>query len=133
MREHAAEVAAIAVAPDAPTFDNTVAALDAAAATLGRIERLFHNLASSETSPALQAVEREMAPRLAAHHNGIHLDAALFARIDQVHRDRATRSGSMPRRSPWSSASTSISCSPARGSRRRRRRASPKSSSGSRG
>src|SRR5439155_20824927 len=57
-----------------------------------RIELLFHNLCASETSPALQAVEREMAPRLAAHHNAIRLNAKLFARLDRVHMERTNLS-----------------------------------------
>src|SRR5512143_1642307 len=64
MREHAAEVAAIAGRAEAPRFENTFAALDRSGRALGRIERLFHNLAASETSPALQEVERAIAPRL---------------------------------------------------------------------
>ncbi len=90
MRVHRDEVRTIATRTDAPTFENTVAALDRSGRALVRIELLFHNLASSETSPALQAVEREMAPRLAAHHNAILLDAQLFERIDRLHEARAT-------------------------------------------
>jgi peptidyl-dipeptidase Dcp len=82
---HRAEINAIAHNAAAPDFDNTVAALDRSGCLLTRISLLFENLASSETSPALQAVEREMAQPLAAHANAIHLDAALFARIDRVH------------------------------------------------
>ncbi len=89
MRLHADEVAAIAGATAAPTFDNTVAALDRSGRALVRIELLFHNLTGSETSPALEAVEREMAPRLAAHHSAVYLDPKLFERIDRVHRQRA--------------------------------------------
>ena len=85
MRAHRAEIDAIAASPEPPTFENTVAALDRSGRDLARIERLFCNLAASETSPALQAVEREMAPRLAAHDSAIHLHAALFARIDALH------------------------------------------------
>jgi peptidyl-dipeptidase Dcp len=86
LSEHAAEVAAIAEQADAPTFENTLAALDRSGRRLSRIERLFFNLAASETSPALQAVEREVAPRLAAHESGIFLNARLFVRIDALHR-----------------------------------------------
>jgi len=86
---HAAQVRAIATAAAAPTFANTIAAFDASGRDLKRIEMLFGNLTSSETSPALQQVERDMVPRLAAHHTAIHLDSALFARIDAVHRRRA--------------------------------------------
>src|SRR4051794_20220924 len=77
LRAHVVEVDAIAASAAAPTFDNTLAAFDASGRLLGRIERVFFNLASSETSPALQAVEREMAPRLAAHESTIYQHAGL--------------------------------------------------------
>src|SRR6185295_8318147 len=64
-------------------------AFDRSGRSLARIDRLFHNLIASETSPALQAVEREMAPRFAAHYNNIFLDAGLFGRIDTLHRLQA--------------------------------------------
>src|SRR5689334_3356480 len=92
MRAHSAEIDAIADNADAPTFENTAAALDRSGRMLMRIELLFHNLCASETSPALQAVEREMAPRLAAHHNAIRLNPKLFARLDRVHAERANLS-----------------------------------------
>jgi peptidyl-dipeptidase Dcp len=84
MRSHRAEVDAIAANTEPPTFDNTLAALDRCGREIVRIEQLFFNLTASETSPALQAVEREMSPRLAAHHSAIHLHAGIFARIDAV-------------------------------------------------
>ncbi|HEY5308811.1 MAG TPA: peptidase M3, partial [Casimicrobiaceae bacterium] len=88
LRMHVAEVRAIADSQDPASFDNTLAAFDRSGRALARIEKVFFNLASSETSPALQAVEREMSPRLAAHHSALYLDAALFARVDDVHRRR---------------------------------------------
>ena len=88
MREHLAEIDAIGAPPRAPTFANTVAALDRAGRRFERIGALFHNLTSSETSPALQAVEREMAPLLAAHDSRVYTHAALFARIDALHAER---------------------------------------------
>src|SRR5437870_1345960 len=84
LREHAGEVQAIAASTQPPAFDNTVAPLDRSGRSLKRIEMLFSNLATSETSPALQDAERELVPRLAAHHNAIHLNPALFARIDAI-------------------------------------------------
>ena len=51
---------------------------------------MFHNLTSSETSPALQAVERRTAPRLAAHASAVSMNRALFARIDALHAQRET-------------------------------------------
>ena len=62
MREHRAELDAIAAAGVEPDFDNTVTAFDRSGRLLVRLASLFHNLASSETSTALQAVERELAP-----------------------------------------------------------------------
>ena len=88
LREHLAEVDAIAGSDAAPSFENTVAALDRSGRRYHRTAALFHNLASSETSPALQAIEREIAPRLAAHASAIHLNAALFARLEALHADR---------------------------------------------
>jgi peptidyl-dipeptidase Dcp len=88
--EHAAEIAAIAANPEAPTFENTVAAFDRSGRRLTRIEQVFFNLASSETSPALQAVERDVTPKLAAHDSAVYLDAKLFARVDQLHARRET-------------------------------------------
>ena len=88
MRSHRAEADAIAGLGERPTFDNTIAAFDLCGRALGRIERLFFNLTASETSPALQAVEREMSPRLAAHYSAIRLHAKLFARIDELFQRR---------------------------------------------
>src|SRR5262249_33729715 len=70
MREHRDELARIAGQPEAPGFDNTLAAFDASGRLLSRVEALFHNLAASATSDALQAVQREMAAPLAAHWSG---------------------------------------------------------------
>jgi peptidyl-dipeptidase Dcp len=85
---HRAEIDAIASRSDAPTFDNTVAALDASGRALARLEALFRNLIASHTSPSLQAVERVLVPRLAAHHSDILLDVRLFARIDALFAQR---------------------------------------------
>ncbi|MBL8514809.1 MAG: M3 family metallopeptidase, partial [Betaproteobacteria bacterium] len=90
MAEHRAEIDAIASADNAATFANTLVAFDQSGKLLSRVSLLFDNLCSSETSPALQEVERNMAQPLAAHFNAIYLDAKLFARIDQVHAVRTT-------------------------------------------
>ncbi len=88
LRSHRAEIAAIADETAPATFENTLRAFDRSGSALNRIEKVFFNLTASETSPALQAVEREMSPRLAAHYSAIYLDAALFARIDDLYRRR---------------------------------------------
>ena len=88
MRDHLAEIEALAASSEAPTFANTIAAFDRAGRLLERVSSLFYNLASSETSPALQAVQRDMAPLLAAHDSRVFTHAALFARIDALHEQR---------------------------------------------
>jgi peptidyl-dipeptidase Dcp len=88
MREHRAEIDAIAAQPAAPDFDNTVACFDGSGRRMGRIAAVFHNLCASETSPALQAVQRELAQPLAAHANAVYLHDGLFARLDAVHAQR---------------------------------------------
>ncbi|MDQ6683569.1 MAG: M3 family metallopeptidase [Pseudomonadota bacterium] len=91
MAEQMAEIDAIAAQTAAPTFADTIAALDRSGSALDRVASLFFNLAGSETSPALQAVEREVAPLLAAHGSRLHMHAGLFARIDALHAERAGR------------------------------------------
>ena len=89
MAENLREIDAIAAEPAAPTFANTIEALERAGFALERVERVFNGLNSANTNPALQAVEQEMAPRLAAHADAILLNPALFARIDALHARRA--------------------------------------------
>jgi peptidyl-dipeptidase Dcp len=88
MPTHLAEIDAIAANPQAPSFDNTLAAFDASGRLYNRVELLFHNLTLSETSPALQAAQRELAPRIAAHDNAIYMHAGLFARVDALYQRR---------------------------------------------
>ena len=85
MRAHRAEVEAIAASSAPPSFENTIAALDRAGRLLERTHAVFHNLAASETSPALQATQLELAPRLAAHGQWVQSHAGLFARIETLH------------------------------------------------
>src|SRR3954467_15562710 len=90
MIEHAAEIAAIASRPKPADFANTIEALERGGRTLTRIGRVFDNLTSSATNPALGAIDRDYAPRLAAHHTRLMLNPALFARIDALYRARDT-------------------------------------------
>jgi peptidyl-dipeptidase Dcp len=85
LKQHRAEIDAIGANPEPASFDNTVAAMDRSGRLLDRISELFHNLTSSETSPALQAVQRQMAPLLAVHYSAMHMHKALFERIDALH------------------------------------------------
>src|SRR5215831_5651508 len=81
MADHMAEVEAIATCPQTPTFANTIVAMERSGRALDRVSAVFHALAGAHTNDALMAVEREMSPLLAAHHNRIHLHDGLYARI----------------------------------------------------
>ena len=82
MREQLDEVAAIAADPEPATFENTVEALERSGALLNRVSLVFFNQAASDTTEGVQSIEAEISPRLAAHNDTIHLDPALFARLD---------------------------------------------------
>ena len=86
--EHRAEIDAIANQTAAPSFENTIAALDRSGRNLDRIDNFFHNLAASETSSALQAVQVRMAPVLAAHSSETYMHRGLYERIDALHAQR---------------------------------------------
>lgn len=90
LKEARSEVEAIANAPETPTFDNTIAALERAGERLTRVASTFFNLASANTSPELQAIERDLAPKLARHSSETLLNQTLFARITQLWADRDT-------------------------------------------
>ena len=90
MRQHLAELDLIGAQTEPPSFDNTVAAFDRAGSLLYRIDSVLGNLTASETSPALQAVQRETAAPLAAHDSAVKMHPAVFARVDALHRDRAS-------------------------------------------
>src|SRR5215475_4466155 len=82
--EHDAEIAAIAADPGAPTFTNTIEAMELAGRQLDRVGSVFGVLAGAHTNDALLAVEREISPRRARHWNGILLNGPLFRRIDAL-------------------------------------------------
>ena len=82
--EHDAEIAEIAGAKAAPDFANTIEALERSGRALERVENVFHLLAGAHTNDALLEIEREIAPKIAGHWNKIHLNAALFGRIDAL-------------------------------------------------
>ena len=88
LAEHAAEIAAIASDPAAPSFENVVVALEKSGRLLTRVDSVFGNLTSSNTNEDLQAIELEMAPRLSAHWSAISMHPVLFARLDEVYQQR---------------------------------------------
>lgn len=88
LAEHVAEIAAIAAAPEPPTFADTIEALEASGRALARVEAVFHNLASADTNDELQAIERELSPVLAKHRHDISMNQGLYRRIDTLWRRR---------------------------------------------
>lgn len=88
LAEHRAEIAAIADNAEAPTFENTIVALELSGKNLDRLDLVFSQLTSARADDALQAVERDVAPLLARHWNAIFLNPKLFARVDALYEQR---------------------------------------------
>lgn len=88
MADQLAEIKAITDNKDAPTFANTIDALEMSGKMLGDVGRVFGSLTASNTNDRLQQIQREMAPVLAKHSSAINLDAALFARVDALYAKR---------------------------------------------
>jgi peptidyl-dipeptidase Dcp len=80
-----AEVQAILDTPGAATFENTIVALEKSGQMLMRTLLVFYNKSSSDTSDALDTIEEEMAPKLAAHQDAIQLNPVLFKRIKDLY------------------------------------------------
>ncbi|MBD0671179.1 M3 family metallopeptidase [Streptomyces sp. CBMA156] len=89
MADQLAEIAAITADRSLPAFENTLVALERSGELLRRVDAVFRNQSSSDTTDVLDEVEAKVSPLLAAHHDAIHLDRALFARIEALHGDRA--------------------------------------------
>lgn len=89
IRRHLAEVEAIAHQDAAPSFENTIVALERSGQLLSRVVKVFDAITSANTNEYLQEVQAETAPRRAAHYDAIYLDDALFARADTIYRQRA--------------------------------------------
>ena len=88
MRNQLKEVEAVAKNSDKPTFDNTIVALERTGRLLDRAERTFSNLNACDTNPTRQKIDKEMAPKLAAHHDEIFLNPKLFARVKALYEKR---------------------------------------------
>src|SRR5215468_8340186 len=90
MEDQIAEITAITHPSGAPSFANTIEALERSGRLLDRVSRVFFNLDSSNTNEVLEAIARDYAPRLAQHRMRIALDAGLFARIADLYARRET-------------------------------------------
>src|SRR5471032_1762360 len=88
MRIHLKEVEAIANNPRPATFDNTIVAMEKSGQMLNRVATTFGNLQGANTDDALDAVDRDMSPKLAAHGDAIFLNAKLWTRIKSLYEKR---------------------------------------------
>lgn len=79
--EQTREVQAIVEADDAPTFENTIEALERSGQTLSRVAHVFWSMTSTDSTPFLEELEERYAPRFAAHADSITLDPRLYARV----------------------------------------------------
>jgi peptidyl-dipeptidase Dcp len=89
MAEQLKEIERIAADPAAPDFENTIAALERAGKTLSRVFTVYGVWGATMSGPEYQAVQREMAPRLAAFNDQITQNEALFKRIEAVYNSPA--------------------------------------------
>ncbi|MBV6657209.1 MAG: M3 family metallopeptidase [Devosiaceae bacterium] len=87
---HVAEVNAIAESEDPPTFENTIDALELAGDLLRKTASVFYNLSGADTNAELQALERDLAPKMARHSQAISLHEGLFKRIEALWQARDT-------------------------------------------
>ena len=87
---HEAEIDTIAGNPEPATFDNTIVALEIAGDELSRVSALFWSRAGANTNDTIQALERDIAPKMSRHYSKIGTNAVLFARIDALWEARET-------------------------------------------
>ena len=87
--EARAESQRIANDPAAPTFENTIEAMERAGRQLSRVSSTFFTVASADATPANQAIQKNVAPKLARLSNEMMLDQNLFQRVDTLYKTRA--------------------------------------------
>ncbi len=88
MKQHMNEINEIVNNPKAPTFENTIVALDKAGSLLNKVSSPFFNLLGSETNDELQTIAQKMSPLLTEHSNSIRLNEKLFERVKMVYEGR---------------------------------------------
>ncbi|MFL6542957.1 MAG: M3 family metallopeptidase [Chthoniobacterales bacterium] len=88
MTEHLKEIEAIANSSDKPSFENTIVAMERTGRLLTRANTTFSNLNGCNTNPGLQKIEKDLAPKLAAHRDEVLLNSKLFARVQSLYDER---------------------------------------------
>src|SRR5215469_15088113 len=85
MKEQIAEIEAIANNPAAPTFENTIAAMEKSGRLLDRVQLAFSGVVQANTNDTLDKVQTDESPKLAAHQAAIFLNPRLFARVKAIY------------------------------------------------
>ncbi len=88
MEEQIADIEALVNNTEATTFDNTIVALDRSGKLLSEVSKVFSGLSGANTNDEIKKIQKEMAPRLAAHRDKINLNKKLFERIKSVYEQR---------------------------------------------
>ncbi|MBP1677780.1 MAG: peptidyl-dipeptidase Dcp [Bacteroidetes bacterium] len=90
IKQHQAEIDAIADSKDEPTFANTIEALDYSGDLLNKVSSVFYNLYSAETNDQLDSIANEVSPMLSEHNDNLYLNVKLFERVKKLFDTRAT-------------------------------------------
>ena len=85
IKEEKAAIQAIIASKEAPTFENTILAMENASPILDKVSGVFFNLSESDSTPEMQAIEEEILPELTAASNEIYMNPDLFARVKAVY------------------------------------------------
>ena len=88
MKQHQAEIDAIINNPDAPTFKNTIDALETSGELLNKVASVFGNQQGANTNDSIKAIAKEITPKLTAHWDAINLNDKLFERIKTVYNNK---------------------------------------------
>ena len=88
MRRQLVEINGIADSAAAPTFDNTIVAMERSGQLLDRVSNVFFNLTGANTNDIMEAVQRDVSPKLAAHRDAIMHNAKLFGRVQALYDKR---------------------------------------------
>ena len=90
IKQHDAEIAAIANNTAAPTFENTVVALETSGELLYQVNVVFNNMNSANTNAEIQQIAKDVSPKLAAHHDNTYMNAKLFKRVQTLWNNRSS-------------------------------------------
>ena len=85
MEQQTAEIEAIIANAEAPSFENTIAALELSGQTLSKVQGVLFNLSESENCPEMEAVVEEVTPLLSEHSDNIYMNKALYERVAAVY------------------------------------------------